>query len=232
VLSVEPAASDTGNLIGTALGKVVKALPESVGQQAALLRQYASAVPDPYTVRPDPAVTSSLVDAVADRRRVRVTYRSDNANEWEAEVDPWSIVIRYGRWYLLCHSHRADAIRTYRIDRVHSVRPTEHGFKPPEDLDPVAVLEENLGKGWEFSTRVIFDAPLREVAPWIRPPMGRLEPLGDGCVLVGSTRNPDMYAQEWLARIPFSFLVDGGKELRTAVSTLATRLTAAVNDQP
>ncbi|GAB3987851.1 WYL domain-containing protein [Actinoallomurus acanthiterrae] len=231
VLSGQPTAADTDDLVGTALGKVVKALPQGVGQQAAMLREYASAAPDPYSARPDPAITSELVDAVVTRRRVLVTYRREAGDEWEAEVDPWSIVVRYGRWYLLCHSHRADAIRTYRVDRVRAVQPTEQGFDPPKGLDPVAALEENLGLGWEFSTRVVFDAPLTEVAPWIRPPMGRLEPLGDGCVLVGSTRNPDMYAQEWLARVPFTFRVDGGEELRAAVAALVARFTAAVADQ-
>ncbi|MEV4682370.1 helix-turn-helix transcriptional regulator [Streptomyces kurssanovii] len=232
VLGGQPAAADTDDLVGTALGKVVKALPESVGRQAAMLREYASAAPDPYSARPDPATTSELVDAVAARRRVLVTYRSEAGNEWEAEVDPWSIVVRYGRWYLLCHSHRADAVRTYRVDRIRAVRPTGHWFEPPKGLDPVAVLEENLGLGWEFATRVVFDAPPAEVVPWIRPPMGRLEPLGDGCVLLGSTRNPDMYAQEWLARIPLSFRVEGGEELRAAVAALVARFTAAVADTP
>lgn len=232
VLSGQPAAADAGDLVGTALGKVVKALPEGVGRQAALLRQYASAAPDPYSARPDPAVTSELVAAVAARHRVWITYRSEAGNEWEAQVDPWSLVVRYGRWYLLCHSHRAHAIRTYRVDRVRAVRRTEQGFQPPEDLDAVTVLEEHLGLGWEFPTRVVFDAPPAEVAPWVRPPMGRLDPLGNGCVLVGSTRNPAMYAQEWLARIPFAFRVEGGEELRAAVTALAARLTAAVTDRP
>src|SRR5690606_11153315 len=145
---------------------------------------------------------------------------------------PWSVVVRYGRWYLLCHSHRADAVRTYRIDRVRAVRPTDEGFVPPPGLDPVAVLEENLGLGWEFPTRVVFHAPLAEVAPWIRPPTRRLEASGEGCVLEGSTRNPDMYAQEWLARVPFPFRVDAGKELRAAVAELGARFTAAAEDRP
>lgn len=220
------AAAD--DLTGSALDKVVNALPERVGRQAALLREYAAAAPDPHAARPDPAVTGDLVDAVATRRRVWVTYRSEAGNEWEAAVDPWSIVVRYGRWYLLCHSHRADAVRTYRVDRVRAVRPTGQGFEPPETLDPVAVLEENLGLGWQYPTHVVFDAPVADVAPWIQPPMGRLEPWRSGCALRGTTRNPVMYAQEWLARLPFAFRVEGGQELSAAVAALAARLTAAV----
>ncbi|MGV9505385.1 helix-turn-helix transcriptional regulator [Streptomyces tendae] len=229
-LSGRPAVTDADDLVGAALGKVVKALPESVGRQAALLREYASAAPDPHAAHPDPAVTSSLVEAVAHRRRVRLTYRSESGSTWEEEADPWSLVVRHGRWYLLCHSHRVDAVRTYRVDRIGEARSTARGFDAPAGFDPVALLEENLGTGWRFATRVVFDAPPAEVAPWIRPPMGRLEPLGDGCVLVGSTRNPDMYAQDWLARVPFAFRVEGGAELRAATAALAARFTAAVRD--
>jgi predicted DNA-binding transcriptional regulator YafY len=230
VLDGQPAAADVDDLVGSALSKVVQVLPEGVGRQAAALRQHASAAPDRHSTRPDPATTSALVAAVAARRRVRVTYRSESGRQWQAEVDPWAVVVRYGRWYLLCHSHRADAIRTYRLDRVHAVQQTGHAFEPPEGLDPVAALEENLGSGWEFPTRVVFDAPPAEVARYLRPPMGRLEPLGAGCVLVGSTSNPTMYAQEWLANVPLPFRVVGGPELRAATATLAARLAAAVAD--
>ncbi|MFF7048092.1 helix-turn-helix transcriptional regulator [Streptomyces griseorubiginosus] len=232
VLDAQPVAADpdADDLVATALGKVIRALPEKVGRQAAALREHASAAPDRHASRPDPALTSTLVTASALRRRVLITYRSESGNEWEAEVDPWAVVVRYGRWYLLCHSHHTDAIRTYRIDRVRAVRETAHPFEMPDGLDPVAALEENLGQGWTFPTRVVFDAPMAEVLPSIRPPMGRLEPSGDGCALIGSTRNPTMYAQEWLAQLPLPFRVEGGQELRAAVKKLATRFTAAVTD--
>ncbi len=73
VLDGQPAAAGTGtgDPVGAALGKLIRALPENA-----------------------------------------------------PEVDPWAVVIRYGRWYLLCHSHHANAIRTYRVDRVRSVQQT------------------------------------------------------------------------------------------------------------
>jgi predicted DNA-binding transcriptional regulator YafY len=229
VLDSHPDA-DGDDLVDTALGKVIRALPDDVGRQAATLREHASAAPDRYAARPDTAVTSDLVAAIAARRRVLVTYRGESGSEWAAEVDPWAVVVRYGRWYLLCHSHRADAIRTYRVDRVLAVEHTDRAFVPPDDLDPVAALEEHLGTGWQFTTRVVFDAPLADVAPWVGAQMGRLEAAGDGCVLVGSTRNPAMYAQEWLASVPHPFRVEGGPELRAAVGVLAERLAAAVTE--
>ncbi|MFI6071521.1 helix-turn-helix transcriptional regulator [Actinoplanes sp. NPDC051343] len=228
ILDGQPGAIDTGDPIGEALSKVIRALPEGIGRQAAALRAYASAAPDRNPARPNPATVSTLITAVAERRCVSVTYRAESGDEWDTDVDPWAVVVRYGRWYLLCRSHRADAIRTYRVDRIHGVRKSAQAFAPPEDLDPVAALEQNLGAGWRYPTRVIFHAPLGKVAPWIRGPMGRLEPDGDDrCVLTGSTSNPAMYAQEWLASVPFDFVVDQGPELTAAVRRVAERFAKA-----
>jgi predicted DNA-binding transcriptional regulator YafY len=224
VLDGQPAAIDADDPIGTALSKVIRALPEGIGRQAAALRAYASAAPDPRSARPDPATVSTLIGAVADKQCVSVTYRAESGDEWDTDVDPWAVVVRYGRWYLLCLSHRANAVRTYRVDRIQAVRKMAQAFAPPEDLDPVAALELNLGAGWKYPTRVVFDAPHDEVAPWIRGPMGRLEPAGDDrCVLTGSTGNPSMYAREWLAAVPFDVVVEEGPELRAAVDRVAER---------
>lgn len=229
----DPAGEADGpvDVVGSALDKVVRALPEAVGRQADALRQHASAAPRPASPRPDPATTSALVGAIASRRPVCCTYRSASGRHHRVELDPWAVVVRYGRWYLLCHSHHAGAPRTYRIDRLDEVEPGTGPVEPPEDLDPVAFLEESLGSGWGLPTRVEFAAPQDAVAPWIRPAMGRLEPLGeDRCVLVGSTSNPAMYVQEWLAAVPFAFRVVEGPELRAAVRALVDRLTAAVRE--
>ena len=235
VLDGRPAATDAEDLVGSALGKVIQALPAGIGVQAAALREHAAAAPDPSPAYADPAITSALVGAIASRRRVAITYRSEAGNEWRSEVDPWAVVVRRTRWYLLCHSHRADAVRTYRVDRVLAAEEIPVGFLMPADLDPVALLEQHLGIGWAYPTRVLFDAPIERVAPWIGPPMGRLEPVGEAgecCVLVGSTNNPAMYAQEWLAALPFAFRVEEGPELREAVAAVAARFAAAVAEPP
>jgi predicted DNA-binding transcriptional regulator YafY len=232
VLEGHPAATDTAELAGSALAKVIRALPETIGRQAAALREYASAAPDRRGAHPDPALTSALVIAVAAQCRVRLRYRGGSGSEWEPEVDPWAVVVRHGRWYLLCYSHHADAVRSYRVDRVRAVEPTDHSFTPPDGLDPVAALEENLSEGWPFPVRVVFHAPVSEVAPWIRPPMGRLESHASGCMVTGTTNNPSMYAQEWLSVVPVGFTVEGGDELRAAVAALASKCAAAVAEAP
>jgi predicted DNA-binding transcriptional regulator YafY len=234
VLDGSHAAADADDPVGAALGKIIRALPENVGRPAATMRRHASAVPDRGAPRPGAETTSTLVAAVAAQRRVSIGYRSEAGRQWAEQVDPWAVVVRHGRWYLLCHSHRAGAVRAYRIDRIQSVTEDGGPFRAPGDLDYADLLEQHLGAGWEFETKVVFDAPCEEAARYVRPPMGRLERTGDGarCVLTGTTSNPAMYAGEWLAAIPIRFHVEGGPELRAAVAAVAERLTAALGAAP
>lgn len=229
-LDSQHAVADPDDPVGSALGKLLRVLPTNVARQAMAMRETARTVPERWPVKPDPAVTSELVASVAAQRRVRVGYRTAAGNARTFEVDPWSVVVRYGRWYLLCHSHHADALRTFRIDRITEVAQLEETFEVPADLDPATALEANLGKGWEHGTHVVFDAPLQDVRPWVRPTLGDLTELPDGrCQLVGSTNNPQAYAGEWLAGVPFPFTVVGGDELRAAVAQVGERLSRSVS---
>lgn len=231
VLDGDHAASAPTDPVGAALTTLIRALPEGIAQPARTMRAHARAAPDRGAARPDPATTSALVGAIADRRTVRLSYRSSTGTVADFVVDPWAVVVRYGRWYLLCANHHAG-VRTYRIDRIREIVVLDGTFRPPVDLDPVAALEAHLGVGWEHETEVIFDLPTEDVVPWVSPPMGRLEPLEDGsrCRLVGSTSNPEMYAGEWLAAIPLPFRVVGGPELREAVDEVARRMAASLTD--
>lgn len=228
VLDGRHAAADSEDPVGSGLSKIIRALPIHVGRQAATMREHARAVPDRWA-RPDPEITSALVEAVGSQRQVAIGYRSAAGHSNSFDVDPWSVVVRYGRWYLLCFAHHANAVRTYRIDRVTTVGTGTRTFETPDGLDPVAVLEENLASGWEYETRLILHASMADVAPYLRPVMGRLEPLGDDrCVVTGSTSDPVMYAGEWLAGMPFEMTVEGGPELREAVAELAAKMARCV----
>src|SRR5215467_16355708 len=174
------AAADAADPVGAALGKIIRALPENVGRPAATMRRHTLAAPDRGALRPGTETTSILVAAVAAQRRVSIGYRSESGRQWEEDVDPWAVVVRHGRWYLLCHSHRASAVRAYRIDRIRSVAAGGEQFRAPGDLDYVDLLEQHLGVGWEFETKVSFDAPCDEVTRYVRPPMGRLNHTDDG----------------------------------------------------
>lgn len=224
-------ASDASSPVGAALGKLIAALPSAVGHQAEQIRTHASAAPNRFAAPPDPMTTSALVAAVSEQRTLEISYRTESSSAWREQVDPWGVVARSGRWYLLCHSHRAGSVRTYRIDRVSEIADTGRRFERPADLDVMASFEEHLGAGWEYEVRVVFDADVDAVAPWIGSSMGSLSPHPDDSarsLLIGSTSNVASYAGEFLAPIPIPFTVEGGDELIVAVRTVAGRLSNSV----
>ena len=220
-------AGDPTAPVGSALGKIVRALPEPVAAQAEAVRRSTAPAPDRAAARPDPGTTSALVQACSEQRRVRLGYRSESGSEWVAEVDPWALVVRHGRWYLLCHSHAVNARRAYRIDRVRGVDLLVDTFTPPADLDPVAMLEEHLAVGWEFEIEVVIDASLDTVAAYVPRALGRLESVDPATTrLVSSTSNPTWYAER-LAAIPASHRIVQCPELRDAARLIGRRLLAS-----
>jgi len=220
-------ASDPADPVGSALGKIMRALPAPVAAQAEAVRRATAPAPDRAAARPNPATTAALVQACSDHRRVRIGYRSEAGSEWTLEVDPWAVVVRHGRWYLLCRSCPSDARRAYRIDRVQAVDVLDLTFTPPADIDPIPMLEEHLAVGWEYAVEVVIDAPFDKVARCVPRVLGQLESLdAEHARLVGSTSNPVWYAEQ-LAMVPAPYRIVKCPELRQAARVLGQRLLAA-----
>jgi predicted DNA-binding transcriptional regulator YafY len=223
-------AGDTTDPVGRALAKITRALPEDVAAQAEAVRRATSPAPDRAAARPDPATAATLVRASSEHHRVRLGYLSESGREWTEQVDPWAVVVRHGRWYLLCLARPTQAeaaVRTYRVDRIRDLEVLPETFTAPTELDAVALLEEHLATGWEHATEVVVDAPVDTVARWLPGGLGRLEAL-DGATtrLAGSTSDPWWYAQQ-LVRLRAPYRVVGGQELQEAARTIGARLLAA-----
>src|ERR1700679_3866152 len=171
VLEGHKGAADPADLVGGALAKIVRVLPARVAAQVRPIRENAAGgTPD----EPDPAVlvslevTTTLFESCAAARRLRLTYRrghwaggdgrAGDDRTREMEVDPWAVVLRHSRWYLLCWSHTAEARRVLRIDRIVTASATMETFTPPNGLDALAVLEEHLSQGWAYGVDVLIDA--------------------------------------------------------------------------
>lgn len=224
-------AADPASPVGSALAKIVRVLPERVASAADVVRRTAMPAPDHGAARADPTITASLVQACADRRVVRVGYRTQ-ASAWEADVEPWAVVVRHGRWYLVCRVVARDAIRTYRVDRVTAVQTLDVLFTPPEGLDPVALLEENLAVGWEYSAEVEIAAPVDHVFSVLHRTLGALEPVGPEVTrLTGTTSNPYWYAEQ-LVLLPVPYRILGGPELRSVAAELGQRMLDAAGSAP
>jgi predicted DNA-binding transcriptional regulator YafY len=223
VLEGHPAGED--DPVGQALGKIVRALPEPLARPADAVRRVAARGWD--VVVPDVEITAAVVQASDAGERVRLRYGYGPDREWDVELDPWAVVVRHRRWYLLGWSHDREARRVLRLDRVRAVQVLGETFEPPADLHPLAAVEEQLAMGWKHAVEVLIDAPVEECRHWLPRSFGRLEEVDEGHTrLVATTDEPQWYAAT-LANLPMTFRLVGSPEVRTAMSEIAHRLLAA-----
>jgi len=233
VLDGHHQASDPADLVGSALGKIMRALPQPVAAQAEAVRRAIAPAPDRAAARPDPDITAALVQAISDRRLVQLRYRSEKGAEFGIEAEPWAVIVRHGRWYLLCWSKSADAQRAYRVDRIGGITVVDGSlFSPPADLDPVAMLEAHLAVGWEYEAEIVIDGSFESVAWCVPRTLGRLEPVDPATSrLTGSTSNPEWYAEQ-LAGIRVPYRIVRGPEIRAAARVIGERFLAAGGPAP
>lgn len=85
-----------------------------------------------------------LFDAYRTRATVAFGYRGERRR-----LDPYGLLFRNGRWYVVGHDHDRGSARAFRVDRVEA--PVEVGeagsFAPPPESDPAAMLRD---EPWQF----------------------------------------------------------------------------------
>jgi predicted DNA-binding transcriptional regulator YafY len=83
-----------------------------------------------------PAATPHLgtvQDAVWAERRLRLLYQGPGQRAREVLVDPYGLVAKAGRWYLL--GAVDGSLRTYRISRIEEAAMLSEGFERPSGFD-------------------------------------------------------------------------------------------------
>ncbi len=218
-------AADPADLVGSALAKILRALPEQLASPVRAVRAAVPTLDDAAAASPE--LTTQLIVACTQARRVSLLYRIGERDR-EMLIEPWAVVLRHSRWYLLGWSCGRQAQRVLRIDRITSADPTAETFTPPADLDALRTLEEHLSGGWTHPVEVLIDATPDETARWMPRSLGRLEPAEDGRTLLRATTDgPDWYARQ-LAAIPAPFLVLGSEPIQRAVTELSRHLSRSV----
>jgi predicted DNA-binding transcriptional regulator YafY len=118
VLEGHRSAANPADLVGGALAKIIRVLPERVAAPVRAVR--AASVPAPAdpadAARVSPELTTALIESCATGRRLRLGYRLGGGYR-VMDVDPWAVVLRHSRWYLLGWSHTRQARRVLRVDR-------------------------------------------------------------------------------------------------------------------
>ncbi len=130
---------------------------------------------------------ATLRDAVWQDRRVSLTYRDFEGTPSRKVVDPYALVIKADRWYLVA-STGEGAPRVYRGSRVDGARMRPETFTRPEKFDLPSFWKDWCARFAE--KRAQYEVTLR-LTPEGLEALRKIRPPADGARLDAAPRAPD-----------------------------------------
>lgn len=177
-------------------------------------------------------VLDTITGAWAERRVLEIRYRSAGREETHTVVlEPYFLDASASGYatYLIGYSRTHGAVRTLKVERIASARPTPETFTTRPEIDVPRLLQGSWGIMWGEETEVVlrFDASVAwrvKEATW--HPSQQLEEEPDGsCILrlrVGHTMEVAPWIRSWGAAVE----VLSPPEFRAEVAEEARRLAA------
>jgi predicted DNA-binding transcriptional regulator YafY len=172
----------------------------------------------------DQQVLGLLCGATQERHRVHMAYQSRSDEQTEREFDPYGLVYRAGRWYIVGWCHLRRGLRSFRLDRVVSASALGISFERPEKFDALAYLKDSITQiPRAHAVEVLLETDLASAQKCLVPYVGVLECVDDGVLLRAQADHLDWIARE-LARLPFDFRVRSPAPLRAEIAKMSKRL--------
>ena len=192
--------------------KLKALLPEDLAQQGDDLGR--SAVVALPVSSMDPGIFEALLDACRTGNTLEISYTSPYGSGAPRRhvIFPWGVFFQAHAWYLWAGNAKFPDPGTYRISRIHAVRPVPDvpHVAPPEGAD----LHAHASSAWYARSgkscvpvRIKVLPPLsRVVAETVWHPSQQVEELGDGSMILRASV-PDLgEVVRWmLASAPYAF---------------------------
>lgn len=157
---------------------------------------------------------------------VRITYRATGTDaETDRDIEPISMLNDRGAWYVSAMCRRAGAMRTFRLDRIHTVSPTGERFERPRGTE--ATSRAFVPSGLPTATLRFAHAEDFSVRDW---PGARIYAEDGESAIV----HVPFGGTAWIARMVVARLgeveVLDPPEVRAAVREIAVQEAAAIPD--
>ena len=193
-------------VLDRAINKIISALPKPVNDTLNQISPRIE-VPDQQMSEMDEnqPYKEELYQAIRERRRVRITYNSfSSGQKTDHRLAPYAVLFRKHAWYVIGYSETYDQIRTFRINRIDSLKITQLGYTIPEHFS----VQKHLEKSWDImlgpETHVVILFGPR-IAPLIREvnwhPTQQIQELKDGvlrfAVTVSGWREIGWWVLSW-----------------------------------
>ena len=110
-------------------------------------------------------ILNQVNQAAVERRRLEIAYKSlKSQTETLRKVDPYKIWFFEGTLYLIGHCHVREEVRTFVLDRIRMLRPTEERFQIPPDFN----LDDYMKHSFKVMKGDLQTVRIRISAEWAR----------------------------------------------------------------
>lgn len=238
-LSREQAASSEPEIAAqTALAKIKRALPTADAKRIDTVLEAIAPSPESGGVSVDPGVMLSLADAVDRRAVLDLRYLDSAGIASRRTIHPYGVIAHSDKWYLLALDTDQQEERTFRVDRIRSVRSTSDTFAAPQKSDPKQRLVDRFVEA-DYRWQIVLHIRSSEdqirshlpasVARLERSQYARQRPQDSA----SAWHRAEIHAQslDWLpaviAALGCEVVIERPKELRSEVRAAARRLFAS-----
>lgn len=204
-----------------ALSKITRVLPQGARDRVRAISSLVILSPYREEAPPDASLLILLSESIQARQCVKITYRSESDELSRRVVEPYGLVGRRGRWYLVGYCRLRKDYRTFRLDRMRKTHPLEERFHKNEEFDfRASAIEylENTRAKWRI--RVVFDVELSRIRKRVQASYGTFTKVDGGVAFEWPTDDLD-YGARCLMGLRVPFVVKEPTELREALRRLA-----------
>src|SRR5437867_2094296 len=118
-----------------ALAKVLRVLPLRARERLSAVSSNLVLSPHEHEARPDAALLLDLSEAIQQRQRIAIDYRSHHDEVTHRTVEPYGLAGWWGHWYLVGYCCLRQGYRLFRLDRLQGMQVLAETFARAEDFD-------------------------------------------------------------------------------------------------
>ncbi len=207
VFSLLPSMIDKDNLppgFDTAYDKVMGTHRKEKSRQNNIIEDIASIIQmgTPAYRKESPNFLQPIIQAILERKTIDTVYHAQYRNETtQRKIDPYYLVPRDQRFYLIGYCHSKQSIRTFRISRFQKAEVTGQDFNKG-DFNIKQYLKNtwSIDRGEKNTTfKVRFDAEvaryIKEEELFVHP---RMKDQKDGSLIFEVTVNNEKEFLKWI----------------------------------
>ncbi len=221
------ATQSTG--VESAAAKIERVLPVELRQQVWALQDTLVFNLEARESAPPTSVVTAVTMAAHAHQSLAIEYQSYNNEFTERVINPYGIAVHTGIWYVAGYCHLRQDLRTFRLDRIRSIKTIDKTFERPKDFDVLGHVLDSIAQqpgNWTIEVRM---QTTLENARWVFPAdMALLEEDGDSVVMRCYSNQLDWMAK-WILRISCPFVIVQPVELRQMVKDEAKKIIDTVN---